>query len=535
MTPRSLMPARFPRSKPTNLRRGVSGFAGLLLLAFFFGGGWGLSGANAARRPNILVILADDMGIGDLSCLNPQSAWKTPALDRLAREGRIFTDAHCASGVCTPSRYALLTGRYPWRGRLKQGVLRGYDPALIEPGRLTVPGLLRQHGYVTAMVGKWHLGIDWVKTGPALEAVDFSRPYGGGPTAHGFDSFFGISASLDMPAYYYMENDRVVQIPSGQVAASLKPPMWRAGPISPDFRHEDVLGRLVERSLSFLDERAQAKDGKPFFLYLALTAPHTPIVPTSKFRGRSGTNAYGDFAMEVDARVGEVLERLDATGQGERTLVIFTADNGFAPVGNLPELRSFGHEPSAGFRGHKADLYEGGTRIPFLARWPGVVPAGTRSGALIAQVDLLATCAELVGARLPDASGEDSVSHLSALSAGSGTSPERTPLVIQSSNGSFAIREGRWKLCLCPGSGGWSYPHPEKDDTSRMPRFQLYDLEKDPGETRNVVDSEVEVVQRLGRRLRSYIESGRSTPGAPQPTVRADPWPQVAWMSEFGP
>lgn len=493
------------------------------------------STAETTARPNILVILADDMGIGDLSCLNPKSAWQTPALDRLAKEGRIFTDAHSASGVCTPSRYALMTGRYPWRGRLKSGVLHGYDPALIEPGRVTVAGLLRQSGYVTAMVGKWHLGVDWVKTGPAQQDVDFARPFGGGPMAHGFDSFFGITASLDMPAYFYMENDRVVQVPTGRIAASAKPPMWREGPISPDFRHEEVLGRLTDRSLAFLDARAKAKDGKPFFLYLALTAPHTPISPTAAFRGKSGTNAYGDFSVEVDAIVGRLLERLEASGQAGNTLVVFTADNGFAPAGNLPELRGFGHDPSAGYRGHKADLYEGGHRVPYLARWPGVLPAGSTSDRLIAHVDLLATFAELVGTKLPDNAGEDSVSHLASLRGPERKSSNRPALVMQSSNGSFAIREGKWKLCFCPGSGGWSYPNPEKDDTTGMPRFQLFDLETDPAETKNLMAAQPEVVKHLGGLMRSLIETGRSTPGASQAVVRPESWPQISWMKEFGP
>lgn len=491
------------------------------------------SPAIAAERPNVLVILADDMGIGDVSCLNPQSAWKTPALDQLAKEGRVFTDAHSASGVCTPSRYALMTGRYPWRGRLKRGVLRGYDPALIEPGRLTLAGLFKQQGYSTAMVGKWHLGVDWVKTGRGLEQVDFAKPFGGGPTAHGFDFFFGITASLDMPAYFYMQNDRAVQVPSGMVAASAKPPMWRAGPISPDFRHEEVLGRFEEKSLAFLNEQARAKDAKPFFLYLALTAPHTPISPTGAFRGKSGVNAYGDFVMETDAMVGRILAQLEANGQAKNTVVIFTVDNGFAPAGNLPELRERGHEPSAGFRGHKADLYEGGHRIPYLVRWPGVLPAGTRSDHVIAQVDLLATFADLLGARLPDHAGEDSVSHLAWFRGKEPKAADRPALVQQASDGSFALREGRWKLCFAPGSGGWSFPNPEKDDTTGMPRFQLFDLQADPGETKNVIEAHPGEVQRLGRLMRKLVEQGRSTPGKPQPLIMANEWPQIGWMKDF--
>ncbi len=483
-------------------------------------------------RPNIVYILADDMGIGDVSHLNPRSAWPTPNLDRLAREGLVFTDAHSASGVCTPSRYALLTGRYSWRGRLKQSVLHGYDPALIEPGRLTVPGLLRAHGYATAMVGKWHLGLDWVRTGPKLTDVDFGQPFGGGPIANGFDSFYGITASLDMPAYFYLENDRVVQLPSGKIGDSPKPPMWRAGPISPDFRHAEVLPRLTEKALAYLALQSAAPEARPFFLYFALTAPHTPISPTAEFQGKSHTNPYGDFTLQVDAIVGQVLAALDARGLARNTLVIFTADNGCSPAANLEELRKFHHDPSAGYRGHKADLYEGGHRVPFIARWPAQTPAGTRCAQLVGQLDLLATCADLLGAPLPVSVGEDSVSILPLLRGLEPKAPVREALVHESDNGSFAIRQGNWKLCLCAGSGGWSFPKPGKDSEG-LPRFQLFDLAADPAEKTNLAPAHPEIVQRLGRLMRSYIERGRSTPGAPQTNAPSSNWPQTAWMKDF--
>lgn len=518
---------------PTDLLARMCVFSRIVLL-FALASCFPVGAAPAGSRPNILYILADDMGIGDVSCLNSNSAWKTPNLDRLAREGRVFTDAHSASGVCTPSRYTLLTGRYSWRGHLKTGVLHGYDPALIETGRVTVASFLRQRGYATAMVGKWHLGLDWQKTGSSLEEVDYTRPFGGGPLAHGFDSFFGISASLDMPPYVYLENDRATTVPTAKIGDSPKPKMWRAGPIAGDFRHEEVHPRFIERSLSFLNARAKAGDGKPFFLYLALASPHTPIVPTAKFEGRTRTNPYGDFVVQVDADIGELLAALARNGQATNTLVIFTTDNGFAPAANLPELRKLGHEPSAGFRGHKADLFEGGHRVPFIARWPGRIPEGTRCAQTIGQLDLLATCAELLGETLPENAGVDSVSMLPLL-RGADTAPTaREALVHHSNNGSFAIRQGRWKLLLVPDSGGWSFPRPVNDEARGLPKFQLYDLETDPAEKENVQAAHPEIVRRLGRLLRGLIERGRSTPGAPQPYDTETPWPQKAWAAEFG-
>ena len=495
---------------------------------------WPLSAAGAsATRPNILYILADDMGVGDVSCLNPKCAWKTPAIDRLAREGRIFTDAHSASGVCSPSRYTLLTGRYSWRGKLKSSVLHGYDPALIEPDRTTVAGFLGENGYATAMVGKWHLGLDWTKAGTKPEEVDYSKPFGGGPVAHGFDSFFGISASLDMPPYVYLVNDRSSSVPVSRVADNPKPAMWRAGPIGTDFRHQDVQPRFLERSLEWLERRKADPDGKPFFLYLALAAPHTPILPTGRFQGRTGVNAYGDFVVQVDDTVGQLAAALDRLNLAANTLVIFSADNGCSPAANLEELAHNGHDPSAGYRGHKADLFEGGHRVPFIARWPGQVAPATRCSKTIGQVDLLATCAAILGVKLPDTVGEDSVSFLPQLRRGDAAGPGRESLVHQSNNGSFAIRQGGWKLLLTPDSGGWSSPKPDSPESKTLPRFQLYDLGSDPAETRNVADQHPEVVARMGRRMKALIENGRTTPGKPQPYVEATPWPQAAWRTEF--
>ncbi len=497
-----------------------------------------LVAAAPAQNPNILFILADDMGVGDVSALNPKSAWKTPHLDRLASEGITFTDAHSASGVCTPSRYTFLTGRYSWRSKMKRGVLQGYSPALIEPGRVTLPAFLRQHGYTSAVVGKWHLGLDWAKTGPRPEAVDFAKPFAAGPLAHGFDRFFGISASLDMPPYVWLRDDRATRVPTGTIGDSPAPKLWRGGPIADDFKMDDVQTRFTDESLAFLEQRAAARDGKPFFLYVPLAAPHTPVLPTGKFDGATKTTPYGDFVAQVDADIGRILDALDRHGMAKNTLVIFTADNGFAPPGGLDGLKKIGHDPSAGYRGCKADVFEGGHRVPFLARWPGVAQAGTRCDVTVGQLDLFATCAEILGAKIPDDAAEDSVSFLSLLRGKS--APRSAPLVNHSADGQFAIRDGKWKLILYPGSGGWSPPtanptqwlKAERADLSKLPPFQLYDLAADPAETKNLAAAHPEIVQRLGRAMRELIERGRSTAGAPQKNADGA-WPQIGWMEKF--
>lgn len=490
--------------------------------------------------PNIVFILADDLGIGDVSCFNPDSAWRTPAMDRLAREGVTFTDAHSASSLCTPSRYALLTGRYAWRGRLKKGVLQGYSPPLIEPGRVTVADFLRQQGYATAMFGKWHLGLEWARTGPKPENVDFARPVSGGPTAHGFDRFLGISASLDMPPYVWIKDDRVVTVPTGTIGDSPAPKLWRAGPVSADFRMEEVESRLTEQAIAYLQDRAATREKRPFFLYLALAAPHTPILPTRGFAGKTGKTSYGDFVTQVDDDIGRILAALEAGGLAKNTLVIVTSDNGFAPAASVPEHARVNHDPSGGWRGYKSDLFEGGHRVPFIARWPGVTQPGTRCADLVGQLDLFATCAEILGKPLPDDAAEDSFSLLPSLRGGGAEASRRGVIVNHSADGEFALRDGPWKLLLCPGSGGWSPPtaapsqwlKTEATDLATLPPMQLYDLTTDPAEKNNVAAAHPEIVERLGRLARRIVTDGRSRPGPPQPVATAG-WPQTSWMNRF--
>lgn len=469
---------------------------------------------GAMERPNIIVILADDQGFGDLGANNPQSKIATPRLDELARGGLRFTDGHTSSGVCTPTRYSLLTGRYHWRTRLQSGVLGGFSPPLIAKDRLTLAGMLRQQGYATACFGKWHLGMSWPLQGggSADDEGDFSKNFKDAarvnygvdltdtPLDHGFDTFFGISASLDMPPFVWIKDRRTTEIPS----ATKK---WlRTGPAGPKFEAVDVLPDIIDHTIEFI--AAQKKD-RPFFIYVPLNAPHTPIVPTAAFVGASKINPYADFVKQVDHDVGRLLDALVKQGLDQNTLVIFTSDNGCSTAAKIPELQKAGHEPSYIYRGHKADLYEGGHRVPFVVRWPGHVKAGVID-ALVGQIDFLATFAELTGAIVPSTQGEDSVSFLPVLK---GEQPNiRRSIISQSINGSFAIRDGQWKLCLCAGSGGWSSPKPGKEEAG-LPAVQLYDLAKDSGEKTNLQADYPERVASMRAELEKQINQGRSTPG----------------------
>src|SRR5262245_8251364 len=427
-------------------------FRGLLLLCLSVGslaGGPGLHAASGIPdRPSIVFVLADDLGYGDVKALNPDGKIATPSMDRLAAEGMVFTDAHSSSSVCTPTRYSILTGRYAWRSRLQHGVLGGVSPHLIDPARLTVPALLKQHGYDTACIGKWHLGMDWARkdgtsgpfgdvggSGDDAWAVDYTKPIVNGPNTAGFDYYFGIAASLDMPPFAIIENDRVTALPT--VAKQ-----WgRRGPASPDFEAVDILPILAGKAVDYIQQHAQ---GEPFFLYLPLTSPHTPIVPSPEWKGRSGINAYADFVMETDWALGEVLRAVDRHGLSQNPLVIFTSDNGAAAAANFKQLAAYGHDPSYVFRGRKEDIWEGGHHIPFLARWPGIVRPGSTSGEIIGLGDLMATAADILGVTLPDDAAEDSVSILPAL-VGTPDEPLHEAVVHHSAAGRFSIRQENWK------------------------------------------------------------------------------------------
>jgi arylsulfatase A-like enzyme len=483
-------------------------------------------------RPNIVYILCDDLGYGDVKCLNPKGKISTPNIDKLASQGMIFTDAHSSSAVCSPARYGIMTGRYNWRSRLKSGVLGGMSPRLIEPGRLTVPAFLKQHGYHSAAIGKWHLGMDWplkagaqpfddtIEKGEEGWRVDFTKPIRNGPNSVGFDYYFGISGSLDMVPYTFIENNRVVKLPTGDKSFPLMLGRTRGtsrpGPAAADFEARDVLPALTRTAVKYIGQRAAAaKRGQPFFLYLPLNAPHTPIAPTREWQNKSGMNPYADFVMEVDAEVGKVISALQKNGLARNTLLIFTSDNGCSPQADIPELLAKGHNPSYEFRGAKADIFDGGHHIPFIARWPEQIEAGSASDQLICLNDLLATCADMLGQKLPEDAAEDSVSILPAL-RGRAKHPLREAVVHHSVNGSFSIRQKNWKLELCSDSGGWSAPQPGSAEAKRLPPIQLYDLSSDIGETTNVQEKHPEIVARLTKLLEKYVADGRSTPGTPQ-------------------
>jgi len=460
--------------------------------------------------PNIIYILADDLGYGDVSAMNPHAAWVTGHIDKIAKEGMVFTDAHSGSAVCSPTRYGILTGRYAWRTRLKSGVLWSFDDPLISPDEMTVGKLLQEHGYTTACIGKWHLGLGWAYQPADHDSVDYSKPITGGPLQVGFDYFFGITASLDIPPYVYIENDRVTALPDHISESSTKMGWWRAGATGSDFKHEEVLPRITEKAVSFIEQQASGKKQTPFFLYFALTAPHTPILPTGQFKGCSGTNAYGDFVLQVDWTVGEIMGTLEKNKLSDQTIVIFTSDNGCSPEADFEALAQFGHDPSAGFRGAKADIFEGGHRIPFIVRWPGMVKQGTSSSQVICLTDLMATVAAILGDTLSSGAGVDSYNLLPVLLQQK-VEPIREATVHHSVNGSFAIRKGEWKLNLCPGSGGWSEPLPGSPEADSLPPYQLYDLISDPGETNNHYLEKPQISDDLIQLLERYKSEGRST------------------------
>ena len=442
----------------------------------------------------------------------------------------VFTDAHSGSAVCTPTRYGVLTGRYAWRSRLKNGVLWSWDKPLIEPERMTVASLLKRHGYHTACIGKWHLGLGWQYTDENPDSVDFAKPILNGPVTLGFDFTYIITASLDIPPYVYIENDRSTTIPEKYTESKTKYGWWRKGLTGNDFKHDEVLPKMTGKSIGFIKE--QAKKNEPFFLYFAMNAPHTPILPTREFAGRSGTNPYGDYVLEVDAMIGKVMKTIDSLGLTENTLFIVTSDNGCSPAADFKELAKFGHHPSYIFRGEKADIFEGGHRIPFIARWPEKIKPGSVSDETVCLTDLMATCVAVVGDTLPDNAGEDSYNMLPLFLGVSMQKPFREATVHHSINGSFSLRQGKWKLEMCPGSGGWSDPKPKQAREMNLPPVQLYDLSVDIAEQHNVYNRYSEVVKRMEALLKKYILDGRSTPGVPQDYVKPEKWPGVDWMKK---
>ena len=448
----------------------------------------------AAEAPHIVVILADDLGWGDPAGAGPDSLLKTPSLDRIAAEGVRCTDVHSPSSVCTPTRYGLLTGRYAWRTRLRKGVLMGRSPLLIESDRTTLPSLLAAGGYRTSGIGKWHLGLQ--EKGP----TDYSKPLIPGPNTVGFHRWWGIPASLDMEPYLYFEDDQVVQ------AATEKTPRsgpvrnggagyWRAGPIAPDFRHADVLPDIGQRAVSEIELHHREHPAEPLFLYVALSAPHTPWLPGSQFDEVEAAGVYGAFVAHVDAVVGEIDDALQRTRMRSRTLLVVTSDNGahWTPG----DMENFPHRANGPWRGQKADIHEGGHRVPFLMRWPGQMGQGQLCDALMCLTDLLPTLASAAGVPVPEGVAPDGFDLLPAITGAA--TPARNSIVHHSFDGMFAIRQGPWKWIEGRGSGGFTRPRRIKDDGG--PRGQLYHLGNDPAEKENLALTHPDVVETLQAQL----------------------------------
>lgn len=464
--------------------------------------------AVSAQLPNIVIVFADDMGYGDPRVYNARSRIPTPNIDALAATGMRFIDAHTASSVCTPSRYGLLTGRYPWRSRLPAGIVNSWGQPLIEEGHQTLGSALQGLGYKTACIGKWHLGWDWPldtdryvsdeieginPTAEQTEAlgqrIDFRRPIRGGPTTRGFNYYFGDDVP-NFPPYVFIENDHTLGVPTDRMPAHKG---QRAGPMMPGWDLWAAQPTITARALEWLEERARDR-ATPFFLYLPLLGPHTPIVPGAESLGKSEAGPYGDWVCQMDGILGEVVASLERNGLMENTLVIFSSDNGsparsgvgyMGEIGTVTELYS--HVPNAPWRGLKADAWEAGHRVPFIVRWDGRAAPGSVSQATICLTDVFATVAAISGFEVADGAGEDSFSLVPLLTPGSGRLYERRSTVHSSLTGVFAIRQGAWKLILGDGSGGFSQPRGSRIAPGEDGPLQLYNLEADPQERDNLV------------------------------------------------
>jgi arylsulfatase A len=477
------------------------------------------------KQPNIVIILADDLGYGDLGCYNKDSKIPTPNLDKLAQQGMRFTDAHSPSAVCSPTRYGLLTGRYPFRSPLKKGVVGLWGAPIIEPGRLTMAAMLRRLGYRTACIGKWHLGWSWTtKDGKAptagpdfLSNVDYTKPIANGPTTRGFDYYFGVDIP-NFPPYCYIENDRTIGIPS----VKSRPEFNRPGPMLPGWQWVDILPELSKRSVKYIDE--SAKQAKPFFLYVPLTSPHYPIVPTKEFKGKSKAGDYGDFVMQSDAVVGEILAAIEKNGVAENTIVIFTSDNGPEVVGEVgigayERLMRFRHASMGLLRGVKRDLWEGGHRVPFLVRWPGKIAPQSTSDVTIAHSDLMATFASLLKAKLPNDAAEDSVDISLAFQ---GKQAPREGLIHASGSGKLALRQGDWVLIQSKSgednskkAGEPAWFKKDRGYTAHDEPYELFNLRDDPQQKTNRYGSDTERATRMMAVLERFVSEGRSVPKRP--------------------
>lgn len=498
----------------------------LLLSLFFCLSCASENSSDKKNKPNIVYILADDLGYGDVSVYNNKSKIATPSIDKLAGEGMRFTDAHSPSSVCTPTRYGIMTGRYCWRSKLPRGVLNGYGQSLIEAQETTVAELLDRHGYTTGVVGKWHLGLDWVvkescedslkmlaQQVPIIknmnsEWVDFTKAPANGPTTHGFDYSYILPASLDMQPYCYLENDVLTSMPDQYTPGNdldteswATGAFWREGRVTKDFDFYEVLPTFVEKAKAFIDKNSNKE--APFFLYVPLAAPHTPWVPKDNYDGKSGAGQYGDFVQMVDAGIGEVLSSLEKNGVSKNTLVFFASDNG--PFWKPEFIERFNHNASYIYRGMKADIWDGGHRIPFIVRWPGKAAANSQSNQLTTLTNLFSTLAGVVGEKPAAGVGMDSYSILPVLL---GNESDNSQAVIHhSSKGYFSIRHNEWKLIEGLGSGGFSNPTTIAPEEGK-PTGQLFNMKNDPGEQVDVYVQHPDIVERLTKELEK-IKAGK--------------------------
>lgn len=481
----------------------------------------GLTVSAQAERPNVVIILADDFGVGDIQAHYPDNKIATPYLDKFSSESKRFTNAHANTACCTPSRYGLLTGRYAWRTRLQEWVIACYEPPLIAKDRLTLPGFLQESGYDTACIGKWHLGWNWagdqpsqmVETRNGLMKLnwDFSKPIEDGPITRGFDYYFGTHVPNFAP-FTYIENDRVTIQPSEKYEydpdeGTVMPQGFAGSPIAPGWKFDEILPEITRRAVDYVHEKSKEDD--PFFLFFSMTSPHEPVVPSAQFKGKSGIAPIADFVMETDWSAGQVIKAVDDAGIADETLIIFTADNGHSHYTGLQELLDAGHKPSGEFRGHKSNVWEGGHRVPYLARWPGKVDAGSQSDQILSLNDTFATVAELLGESLPQNAAEDSLSFLPQL-LGESEPPMRDHVISQSTHGEFAYQEGPWKIVFLNATGNLN------NDRGKPRRVELYNLDRDVAETTDVAGQYPEIVEHLTQRLTWVIARGTSRTGPAQ-------------------
>ena len=513
-----------------------------------------------SQQPNVILMFIDDLGYGDLSCFNENSKLKTPHIDSLCAHGVQLTDCHSTSALCTPSRYGLMTGRYNWRSRLKQSVLPGGAAPLIEEGRSTLATMFKKHGYYTAAVGKWHLGLGWERKSidgkeygiedevreklkvPGAEGflldgmgIDFTKPLKVSPNDYGFDYFFGTAASLDQPPYTYIENRQALAVPDHVTGVfpldrtgATQQQLWQRGPAAPGYDFEKVIPDMNNKVLEIID--AHADDAKPFFLYYPTHAVHGPLLPPADFKGKSGLNAYGDMVLYLDYLVGTIQDKLREKGIEDNTIFIFASDNGCSGVADYPYLTAHGHNPSYVFRGKKTDIYEGGHRIPAIISWPDKYKEAGACDQMTCLSDLYATFAELLGEEIPDNAGEDSISLMPALHE---NKKVRNSVVHSSGNGSFSIRTQDWKLELCRDAGSGMDKSVFEPTTSEEVPYQLYNLTDDISEKRNVAAEHPDICLAMMEELMAIVENGRSIAGAPQENAGMDSWKQLQGLYEM--